>query len=139
MTRQPFVRDRVTVPSYGAVGAFAYYLYALVPVLAFLHRELGLSYTLTSVHSALWASGTVLTGVVFGPLVRRFGRYRVLWASALGTAAGAALFSVSHVVGMTLLATGLLGIGGALVQTMTTVVLADRHGAWRDRALIEGV
>lgn len=134
----PFVRDRVTVLAYGAVGACCYYLYALGPVLAFLRDELGLSYTLTGLHSALWAGGTVLTGLVFGPLVRRVGRRRLLWASALGTAAGGLLFSVSHVVGLTLLATGVLGIGGTVLQTMTTVMLADRHGIWRDRALVEG-
>jgi len=134
----PFVRDRITILSYGAVGAYAYYLYALGPVLAFLHRELDISYTLTSLHSALWAGGTVLTGLVFGSLVRRFGRRGVLWASVAGTAGGALLFSVSHHVGLTLLATGLLGIAGSLVQTATTVILADRHGGWRERALVEG-
>lgn len=138
MSAPPFVRDRVTVLAYGAVGAYAFCLYALGPVLAFLHSELRLSYTLTSLHSALWAGGTILTGVVFGPLVRQVGRRTVLWGSGLGTAAGALLLSVSHVVALTLLATGILGIAGTLVQTATTVILSDRHGPLRARALIEG-
>lgn len=137
MPATPFARDRVTVLAYAAVGAYAYYLYALGPVLAFLHDELDLSYTMTSVHSALWAGGTVLTGVIFGSLVRRVGRRAVLWGSVAGTCAGGLLFSVSHQVGLTLLSTGILGIAGSLVQAATTVILADRHGVWRGRALVE--
>lgn len=137
MSAPPFARDRVTVLAYAAVGAYAYYLYALGPVLAFLHDELHLSYTLTSLHSALWAGGTVLTGLVFGSLVRRVGRRTVLWGSVAGACAGGLLFSVSHQVGLTLLATAILGIAGSTVQAVTTVILADRHGVWRERALVE--
>jgi MFS family permease len=109
----------------------------LGPILVFLHDELRLSYTLTSLHSALWAAGTVLSGLVFARLTRLAGRARVFWWSMAGTAAGALLFAVGHVVALTLLAAAWLGTAGTVLQTSTSAVLADRHGPLRKRALVE--
>lgn len=132
-----FRRDRVTLLAYAALAAFALCLYGLGPQLAFLREELRLSYSLTSLHSVVWAAGTILTGLIFGFLARRLGRQRLFWFSAAGTAGGTLLFSVSHVLALTLLAATILGVAGSTLLAATTVVLSDRHGAQRDRALVE--
>ncbi len=132
-----FRRDRVTVLAYGALASYAFSLYGLGPELAFLRVELHLSYTEASLHSTVWAAGTILTGLVFGDLARRLGRWRLFWLAAVGTAAGTLLFSMSHVLALTLLAAAALGTSGTTLQSATSVVLSDRHGLLRDRALVE--
>lgn len=132
-----FRRDRVTVLAYGVLGSYAFCLYGLGPELAFLRDELHLSYTQASLHSTVWAAGTILTGLLFGNIARRLGRWRLFWLAAAGTAAGTLLFSVSHVLALTLLAAATLGTAGTTLQSATSVVLSDRHGLQRDRALVE--
>ncbi len=79
----PFVRDGPTVVSYGALGAYAFCLYAFGPVLALLRSELHFSYTLISIHTSLWAAGAVLVGLTFAWSCRSAG----CWSS-LPPAAG---------------------------------------------------
>lgn len=133
----PFVRDGPTVVSYGALGAYAFCLYAFGPALALLRSELHFSYTLISIHTSLWAAGAVLVGLTFAWSCRQVGRRLVFWWSALGTALGAALLAVAHVAALTLLAAAILGTAGTMLQTATQAILSDRHGARRDRALVE--
>lgn len=132
-----FARNRVTWMAYIALVSYAFYLYALGPVLAFLHSELHLSYTETSIHSTLWAAGTVAAGLGFHRLTRQLGRRRLFWISAALTCAGGLLFVAGHVVAVTLVAAAVLGTGGSFLLTGTSALLADNHHEWRDRALIE--
>ena len=76
-------------------------------MLVFLRDELHLSYTLTGLHSGLWAVGTMLAGAP--PLLRRIGRYRLFWLSAAGLVAGSLFLMVSHVAALTLVAVALMG------------------------------
>jgi predicted MFS family arabinose efflux permease len=133
-----FTRDRLTWLAYVSVSSYGFYVYALGPVLAFLHQELHLSYTLTSVHSTLWAAGSVVAGLSLHRLARRLGRHRVFWLAVATTAVGAFLFIAGHSVVITLPAALILGTGCTLVGAVSSVVLADRHGRYRDRALVEG-
>jgi MFS family permease len=123
--------------AYAALAAFALCLYGLGPQLAFIRDELRLSYTLTSLHSTLFAAGTIVVGLLFGFLARRFGRKRLFWLAAAGTACGTLLLAVSHVLLLTLLAASILGLAGTTLQNATSVVLSERHGVQRDRALVE--
>ncbi len=132
-----FVRTERTWLAYGALASYAYCLYGLGPVLAFLHADLHLSYTVTSVHSTLWAAGTVATGVSYPWLSRRFGRRRVFWSAAAAFAAGALLLVAGYQLAATLAAAAVLGAAGTSVLTATTGILADEHGPLRARALIE--
>lgn len=136
--QQEFVRDRVTVLAYGVLASFSVLLYGMGPVLTFLHDELGLSYTVTSLHSTLFAAGGAIAGgLLFHQLTRWQGRYRVVWTAAAATAAGAVLLLAGHTVAITLAAATLLGTVGTVVQTASQAVLADHHGPTRARALIE--
>ncbi len=132
-----FTRDRLTWLAYLSLATYAFYIYALGPVVAFLHQELHLDYTLTSLHSTLWSVGSVLAGLTLQPLARRLGRQRLFWMAAATTGVGALLFIAGHAVLVTLLAALVLGTGSTLVGAVSSVVLADRHGRRSDRALVE--
>ena len=132
-----FTRDRLTWLAYISLSTYAFYIYALGPVVAFLHQELHLDYTLTSLHSTLWSVGSVLAGLTLQSLARRLGRRRLFWLAAATTGVGALLFIAGHAVEVTLLAALVLGTGSTLVGAVSSVVLADRHGRHGDRALVE--
>jgi MFS family permease len=132
-----FTRDAPTRLSYGALAAYAFWLYAFGPALALLRAELHFSYTLIGIYSALWSGGAALAGLVFARLACRLGRRATLWAAGGGTSAAALLFSVAHGVGPGLVAAGIFGFAGTTLLMVTQSVLADRHGARRDRALAE--
>ncbi len=123
--------------AYGALGAYAFWLYAFGPAVALLRTQLGVSYTLVGVYSAVWALGATVAGSVFAPLGRRVARRRLLWAAALVTGLGAAGFVAAQDVAVTLLAALVMGAAGTTVQLATQAVLSDRHGDRRDRALVE--
>ena len=132
-----FTRTPRTWLAYGALATFAYVLYGLGPVLAFLHAELHLSYLLTTLHSTLLSAGSLLASVAYPPLASRLGRRPVFWAGAAFSAAAVLLFAAGYRLAITLLAAALFGTAGTLVLAGTTAIMADEHGPLRDRALIE--
>lgn len=134
---EPFRRDAPTLLSYGALAAYAFWLYAYGPALTLLRAELHFSYTVLGVYSALWAAGAALAGVSFAALARRLGRGTLLWCSAAAAAAGAGLFAATRTVALSLPGGALLGFAGTTLLTCTQALLSDRHGARRDRALTE--
>lgn len=58
-------RRQVTVVAFSSLGAYAFCLYALGPIITLLRDELGLSDAMASLHSALWAAGTIATGLLY--------------------------------------------------------------------------
>jgi MFS family permease len=133
---EPF-RDAPTLLSYGAIAAYAFWLYAFGPALALLRAELHFSSTLVGVYSALWSAGAVVTGLGFARLARRLPRATLLWSSAAVTTAGAGLFAAARTVPLTMLGAALLGVAGTTLLTCAQAVMSDRHGERRDRALTE--
>ncbi len=130
-------RDRPTRLSYGALGAYAFWLYAFGPAVALLRADLHFSYTLVGVYSALWAAGAAAVGASFAVVSRWLGRRLLLWGSAAGVAGGAALFALSGRVSLTLLGAVIMGFAGTMVQNVTQSVLSDHHGPLRAQALVE--
>lgn len=137
LTSPTFHRDRLTWLAYLSISAYAFFIYALGPVVSLLRSELHLSYTLASLHSTLWAVGAVATGLAFDVLTRRLGRRLLFWLSALVTAAGAVLFTLAQQVALTLPATAVLAVGSSTLGAVSSTLLADHHGGRRDRALVE--
>jgi MFS family permease len=135
--RGAFRRDAPTLLCYGAVAGYAFWLYAFGPALALLRAELGFSYTLLGVYSALWSAGAAMVGVSFAVIARRLCRAALLWCSAAAAIAGAALFAATHAVALTMLGAVLLGFAGTTLLTCTQAILSDQHGERRDRALTE--
>lgn len=132
-----FRRDGTTLLAYAALATYTFCLYALGPMLTYLREELQLSYTLTSLHSALWAGGTVVTGLAFARLVSLIGRRRLFWLSGGGIGVGLVILILGHDVVLTLLGAAWLGTFGTVLQTGCISLLSQRHGERRDRALVE--
>jgi MFS family permease len=134
---EPFRRDPPTLLSYGALAAFAFWLYAFGPALALLRAELHFSYGLIGVYSAVWSTGAATAGLCFAVLARRLRRGTLLWCSATAATAGAVLFAVTRTVAPTLAGATLLGFSGTIMLGCVQAILSDRHGERRDRVLAE--
>lgn len=134
---EAFRRDGPTVLAYAAIACLAFWIYAFGPALTLLRAELGFSYTLLGVYSAVWSGGAALSGALFPLLAGRLPRAALLWSSAAGTVAGAGLFALGRGTGPTLAGAAVLGLAGTTLLTVAQAVLSDRHGARRDRALAE--
>lgn len=141
MTAEPtaggFVRDRATTLSYAVIGYYAFYLYSSGPAVALLRSELGLSYTVTSLASALWAGAAILSGLSFPWIAHRAPRRALLWRSMAGMAVGSALLARSNGLASVLIAIAVLSFTGTVALMTTQAALADRHGPRLDRALVE--
>jgi MFS family permease len=133
----PFVRDAPTVLSYAALISYAFWLYAFGPALALLQHQLHFSYTVLGGYSVLWSGGAALAGAVFTLATRHLRRGPLLWCSALLAGAGAALFTLTDTIALTLAGAGLLGFAGTTLLTVTQAIMSDQHGRQRDRALTE--
>jgi MFS family permease len=134
---QVFHRNAPTMLCYAVLAALAFWRYAFGVAPALLRAEMHFSYALVGAYSALWSFGAVLVGVSYGAMARRLPRAVLLWGSAAGATAGAGLFAATHIIALTLAGTAVLGFAGTTLLTCTQVILSDRHGERRDRALTE--
>jgi MFS family permease len=132
-----FRRGAPTLLCYAVLAGFAFWRYAFGVAPALLRAEMHFSYTLVGAYSALWSVGAVLVGVSFTAMARRLPRTVLLWGSAAGATAGAGLFVATHSIALTLFGTVVLGFAGTILLTCVQVILSDRHGERRDRALTE--
>jgi len=71
-----FVRTRRTWQAYLSVSYFAFFINSLGALTPFLRDELGLSYTLASLHFSAFALGVIMIGLGLSAVVRRFGARR---------------------------------------------------------------
>jgi MFS family permease len=127
----------VTLLAYGAFACFAYCLYGLGPILAFLRADLHLSYAMATLHSVLWSCGGIAAGLAFGRLEGALGRRGLVWSMTAAFCAGIILLATARVLALTLTAAMLMGASGAALLIAAAAILADRHGPRRDRALVE--
>jgi MFS family permease len=134
---RPFARDPVTLLAYGTLACFAYCLYGLGPILAFLRSDLHLSYALTTLHSVLWSAGSIASGLAFRRVSERLGRRGLLCSMTVAFCAGIVLLAAGNTLALTLTACLLMGTSGTMLLISTSAILADRHGPRRDRALVE--
>jgi predicted MFS family arabinose efflux permease len=122
---------------YGTISAYAFWIYAFGPALALLRTELHFSYTMLGVYSALWSGGVAVAGLIFAPASRRLPRASLVWFSALGGVAGVSLFVAARSIPVTLLGAFAGGLAGTVLLSVSQAILSDRHGARRERALVE--
>ncbi|MFE0103470.1 MFS transporter [Streptomyces sp. NPDC059009] len=132
-----FRRGPVTRMAYAGLAVYAFALYLQGPLLPLLREDLDFSYAMMSAHSTVFAAGGVLVNVAFERVRRRIGYRSAFWLSISAVALGAVLMAVGPVVAVTLVAAALMGVSGALLQTVTLSVLAEHHGPLRERALVE--
>jgi MFS family permease len=132
-----FHRDELTWLAFGMLGFYNYLLSGLGPLMPSLRQELGLTYTIASLHFSAFAVGMILAGLVGDRVVRRYGRKTVFWVGAAGLVAGAVALTIFHTSILTVGSVLLMGGVGSLVLILIPAILADRHGANRAVAIVE--
>jgi MFS family permease len=133
----PFRRDELTWLAFGMLGYYNYLLSGLGPLMPSLREELGLSYTIASLHFSAFAVGMILAGLIGDVVVRRYGRAKVFWTGAAGLATGAVALTLFHSPILTVGSVLLMGGVGSLVLVLIPAILADRHGTNRAIAIVE--
>ena len=132
-----FERDRLTWLAYLFLAFYSYFLNALGPITPFLKSDLGLSYTVSSLHFTAFATGILLVGLGGHLVIRRIGRWAALWIGAAGISLGALLLAAGRTAVVTIGAAFLMGVIGSLILAIVPSALADRHGELRAVALSE--
>lgn len=134
---QTFHRDRFTWLLYLLLAFYAYFLNILGPLTPFLRSELGLSYTVSSLHFAAFAVGMLVVGLGGHLVIRRIGRWHAQWIAAAGMSLGAVLLVIARTPVFTIGASFLMGLVGSLIIVIVPAALSDRHGELRAIALSE--
>jgi fucose permease len=138
LTLQPtFQRDRFTWLAYLYLAFYGYFLNILGPITPYLKDELGLSYTVSSLHFTAFAAGILVIGLTGHVLIRRVGRAAALWIGAFGMSLGALLLLTGRSPVITIGAAFCTGLVGSLILAIIPSALADRHGEGRAIALSE--
>lgn len=135
--RRTYTRDRFTWLAYLFLAFYGYFLNAFGPITPFLMDDLGLSYTVSSLHFTAFAVGILVVGLGGHLLIRRIGRRRSLWIGAFGTSLGALLLVLGKTPVITIGAAFLMGVIGSLILAIIPAALADHHGELRAVALSE--
>lgn len=124
-----FHRGRFTWLAYFLLAFFSYLLNILGPSTPFLKEELGLSYTVSSLHFTAFALGILMVGFGGHLVIQRLGRMRSLWLGAFGMALGVAALLAGRSPWVTVGASFWMGLVGSLILTIVPSALADLHGA----------
>lgn len=132
-----FERDRFTWLAYLLLGYYAYLQAALGPLMAFLRREMNLTYTVGALHLSAFALGMIGAGLSGAWLAARWGRHTIFWGGAAGMAGGALLLMIGRTPLLTLGGALVMGYLGSLLLVMIQSTLSDHHGARRATALTE--
>ena len=132
-----FRRDRLTWMAYAMLAWFAYLQAAPGLVVPHLRDELDIGYSVGGLHVAAFATGSLLAGLIAGPLERAYGRRALLWGSAAVLALGTLGLTLGRVPAVTVGALLVAGVGGAGLLITVQALLADHHGDRRAIALTE--
>jgi fucose permease len=134
---QRFYRDRFTWLAYLLLAFYGYFLNVLGPITPFLKGELGLSYTVSSLHFTAFAVGILAIGLGGHSLIQRLGRWRSLWVGAIGLSLSAGLLVIGQTPVITIGASFLMGLVGSLILAIVPAALSEQHGERRAVALSE--
>jgi fucose permease len=134
---QRFYRDRFTWLAYLLLAFYGYFLNVLGPITPFLKSELGLSYTVSSLHFTAFAVGILAIGLGGHSSIQRLGRWRSLWVGAVGMSLSAVLLVVGQTPVITIGASFLMGLVGSLILAIVPAALSEQHGERRAVALSE--
>lgn len=133
----PFRRDPETWLAYGMLGFYNFLLSGLGPLMPSLREELGLSYTVASLHFSAFAAGMIGAGLIGERVVGRWGRKATFWAGAVGLTIGAVGLCLARQPVLTMASVLVMGGIGSLTLVLIPAILADRHGARRAIAIVE--
>ena len=116
---------------------FAYSQSVFAPIMPFLRRELGLSYTVGGLHPSAFALGMVLVGLFGDGVIRKLGQRRAFWGGGAGMAVGTLLLAAGQSAFVTVFASLVMGTLGTLLFVMIQATLADAHEGFRPVAFME--
>lgn len=137
MDNNTFQRTPFTWLVYALLAFYAYYINVIGPITPFLKEELGLSYTVSSLHYTAFALGMLLVGFGGHTVIRRIGRTRALWLGAFGMSLGALLLLLGRSAPLTIGAAFGMGLVGSLILVIVPTTLSDLHGEFRAVAIAE--
>lgn len=132
-----FIRDQRTWLSYLLLAFYGYILNSLGPLTPFLMADLGLSYTVSSLHFTAFAAGILLVGLFGHLVILPLGSRRSLWLGAFGISLGAVLLLAGGSPAITIGAALLMGTTGSLILAVVPSALSRQHGEKRAVALSE--
>ncbi len=132
-----FQRNLLTWLAYLMLALYAYFINVIGPITPFLKEELGLTYTVSSLHYTAFALGILLVGFGGHTVIQRIGRTRALWLGAFGLSAGALLLLLGRTAPLTIGAAFGMGLIGSLILIIVPSALSDQHGESRAVALSE--
>jgi len=110
-----FVRDSTTWLAYLTMTYLLFIESSLGPIMPSLRAQMGMSYTVASLHFSAPAFAGMMTGWFGDKLARRLGRRRTFWLGVLGIMGGALLLVTGQWIPMTIAGALLIGGFGALI------------------------
>lgn len=123
--------------AYGLQACYAYLLNGLGPSMPSLRRELGLSYTVASLHFSAFAVGMIGAGLVGERVVARLGRPQAARLALAGMVCGLLLLVFGRHPAVTLLGVLTMSGLGSLLLVVITASLSDAHPGQRGVAITE--
>jgi fucose permease len=130
-------RDARTWSTYLLMAYYGYMLNILGPLTPFIQADLGLTYTLSSLHFTAFAAGILLAGMLGHFVILPLGRWRSLWLGAFGLSLGAVLLIVGRTPVVTIGAAFVMGTVGSLILAVVPAALSEQHGPRQAVALSE--
>lgn len=131
------MRDGQTWLAYGIIGFFAFLQAVLGPLMPFLQKTLGINYGVASLHFSAFALGATLAGVFGEPVIRRWGRARVVWGGAVGMLIGMLAVVLAASVAITIPGALVMGLFGVLLLNAAQASLTEHHQTLGPVALTE--
>lgn len=107
---------------------WGWFLYSFGPVVPLLRREQGTSRAVAGLHGTALAAGALISAAITLPLVRRFGRRRVMYVACALVTVGLVLLVSLPGPALTVPSVLVLGLGGALGLNAVNPVLSEHHG-----------
>jgi MFS family permease len=132
-----FIRDSTTYLAYLSIAYLLFVESSLGPIMPSLRAQMGMSYTVASLHFSAPAFGGMMMGWSGDKIARRIGRRRTFWLGVIGITAGAALLVSGRWIPMTIAGALFIGGFGALISIVMQAYLADEYVNHRPKVMSE--
>jgi len=135
---EKFHRTQFTWLAYLLIAFYGFFLNIFGPITPFLKDDLGLSYTISSLHFTAFAFGILIVGFAGHLLIERLGRILSLWVGAFGISFSAVLLIIGQTPVLTIGSSFVMGVIGSLILAVVPSALSDQFGEQRAVAISEG-
>lgn len=121
--------DRLTLLVYSQLACYGYFVYGFGPTISLLRDDQGVSRSVSGLHGTVFAAGTVLAGLFGAAVVQRLGRGVAMWTGMGVLCAGVIVYAGPPLLGLTLLGSLVVGVGGSFIVNGSSAILSDHQGA----------